>query len=67
MTIVIGNNPENEPGINKYLSITWHEGLRGKIIGINKKSTEAVVICVTSSLDGDCEWGKLYLIEEINP
>jgi len=64
--IRIGENPQGKEGINKFLTRTEHEGLRGKILALNKDKTKAIILCLNTSFDCDCQWGRLYLIEEVD-
>ena len=62
--ITIGDNPQKLKGINKFITKTEHEGLRGKILAIHISGTKAIILCMNTSFDGDCKWGNLYLIKE---
>jgi hypothetical protein len=61
--IQIGENPEGDQHVNKFLS-TEGEGMRGVIIAIRIDSKQAIVLALNSAFDGSVEWGKLYLVEE---
>ncbi len=69
--IRVGDNPNtrymgkgsNSKIINKYIDEKG-EGLRGKLVAISKDKTEAIIICLTNSIEGRSGWGKLYLIRE---
>jgi len=64
--IQIGENPEGDQNINKFLSAEG-EGMRGVIVAIRIDSKQAIVLALNSAFDGSVEWGKLYLVEEKNP
>lgn len=69
MTIMIqtGDNPQQIKDINKFLTKKDHEGVRGKIIAVNKSANEAIMVCFHDSFDNDVKWGKLYLVREDIP
>ena len=66
--IEIGENPEGLRNINKFIDSKTHEGLRGKILAIHKSRKKAIILAMNQTLDNmSVQWGKMYLIEEINP
>lgn len=65
--IKIGDEPQNRPNVNKFLTSKDHEGMRGTIIAIKEDGKEAIVLAQNSSFDKQVKWGRLYLVKEIKP
>ena len=63
--IKIGDNPEKDGKLNKF--IAGSEGHRGLILALNKNKEEAIILALNSGLENGIEWGKLYLVKETNP
>ncbi len=66
MPIQIGENPEGDPRMNKFISPEG-EGQRGVVVALSKDRKRAVIIALNSSTTGSVEWGKLYLVRESDP
>jgi len=63
MTIKVGESPEGRLGTNKFIAKSG-DGLRGAVVAIHESGKEAIILAMTSSLKGDVEWGRLYLVRE---
>ena len=66
MTISIGENPQNDPSVNKFLDHKSHEGHRGIILALKTDGTQAIIKSLTHGFEGIVKSGKMYLIEEIH-
>jgi len=55
-----------DDGFIKFL-IPGSEDAHGLLVAINKDKTVGVVLCNADSLDGQCKFGRLYVIEELKP
>ena len=65
MAIKIGENPENDPKINKFLDHKSHEGHRGTILAISKDEKSAIIKALTTGFSGIVKRNKMYLVKEI--
>ena len=70
MPIKIGDNPEQVPGVNKFIA-ECGEGHRGKVIALHKSKKKAIILAMNTSIEGRDEggvlWGELYLVAETDP
>lgn len=66
MPIQIGENPEGDPRMNKFISPEG-EGQRGVVLALSRDRKQAVIIALNSSTTGSVEWGRLYLVREGDP
>lgn len=63
--IKLGQNPENESGVNKFVDVKKGEGLRGRMLAISKNKKKAIILSMNKSIYSDgVKWGKLYEVEE---
>ena len=67
-SIRVGDNPEGDPKINKFIDSKTNEGLRGKLIALKDNKKQAIVLAMNSSFGkGGVKWGELHLVEEKDP
>jgi len=67
-SINVGDNPEGDPKINKFIDSKTNEGLRGKIVALKDNKKEAIILAMNGSFgQGGVKWGELYHIIEKDP
>lgn len=62
--IKYGENPHGHKGINKFIAKSG-DGINGKLLSVNNKLNEGVILALNTSLKKDVIWGKLYHVKEI--
>jgi hypothetical protein len=70
--MITNSNPENEPGIIKFLAGQdgVYEGLRGKLLAVqhdDEYGDRGIVLAMNTPFNGLLKWGQLVLVEEDNP
>jgi len=66
--INIGDNPQHDPKLNKFLSGgKENEGLRGVLVARTLNKKRGIILAKNSSFNGRVKWGKLYEVIEKKP
>ena len=70
--MITNSNPENVPGIIKFLAETDGdcEGLRGKLLAVKHDEEHGelgIVLAMNTPFNKLLKWGQLVLVEEDNP
>ena len=62
--IKLRDSPEGY--LNKFIS-REEEGMRGILLAVNDNSTQAIMLATNSAFDKSVQWGRMYLVQELNP